>query len=227
MTNFDCLLVNGDSYSAPTETFPVYADIIANKLKVPLHNLAVRGVSNDRITRSTVEQIEKLKKQNIKPFVLIGWSFVSRVEIYYHGPTHEVINRAPDSLERLITLDWVPDNEVNKELKDYLSSIDTIEKKMIDWYTQLYLLSNYFKLADIPYWFFSAADNSYFDITNYKSYQDLHIVQSVLNDQKIYKLHQFHIRTWGDTNDPQRSPKTFHLSESGHRKFSDFVLENI
>jgi hypothetical protein len=55
----------------------------------------------------------------------------------------------------------------------------------------------------------------------------MNFIQTVANNKKIYKLHDFNIMDFALSNDPYCNKITGHLSESGHKKFADYILENM
>ncbi len=227
MKNYDILVVNGDSYSAEFDSFPSYGKLIAKQMNIPFCNLAVVGSSNDRIVRSTLEYYESIKNNYKNPLFVIGWSFLHRIETWYCGHNAQVLKRAPDNLSRLVTVDWIPDNELSDNIKSLITDITTVDKKIIDWYTNLYMLSNFFTKSDIDYWFFSAADNTSFDITTFGSFSTMKIVNHVMNNNRIFNLHNFCVSKWSAQHDSNRTPTTGHLSQFGHEKFSKFILDKL
>jgi len=54
MNSPDCIIINGDSYSAPHTTTKVYGDFLSEQLGIPVKNYAIAGSNNDRILRSTI-----------------------------------------------------------------------------------------------------------------------------------------------------------------------------
>lgn len=227
MLNIDCLIANGDSYSAPIG----WPEQLASRLDVTCYNLSVIGSSNDRILRTTIESVEKYISQNLKPYVIIGWSFIQRTEIWYHGPDERIIRRGRQSnlnqSSRLVTADWIPDNELSQQIKEMIASVEAIDKKIIDWYTDIFLLSRYLRAHAINYVFFSAADNKPFPINSWPDFKDLALVRNVNQDPGIYKLHDFCIPDYARKYDKDCKEPTGHLSAEGHKKFSDFMFDLI
>ena len=141
---FDCLLINGDSYTAPT-SHTVYADVLGQDLSLPVINLAFAGSNNDRILRSTLEQVIKLKNENKNPLVIVGWSFIRRLEVWYHGDNTSVINKIPDSNNcvdytspRFITLDFlINENVATLEQKCLMQDDLFVHKQLTDFYTSI------------------------------------------------------------------------------------------
>jgi hypothetical protein len=227
---YDCLVINGDSYSAPTE-FPVWGDYLAKDLTLPLHNLAAVGSNNKRILRSTIEFLESDPMLGKKTFVVIGWSFLNRQEIWYDGNDKQLLSRAPDNSDRdqnsklkFITLDWILGTKDEDQYhKSLVLNIEQQWKKIIvDFYTDVFLLSRYLRSKNIDYLFFSAADNQDSDPYHHQPATDLHLCYSVLNDPHIKNLHGFCLSHWARDNDRECS-STFHLSEKGHHEFSKII----
>ena len=232
ISQFDCLLVNGDSYSAADTRFPVYADHLSKILGVPLYNISVAGSSNDRILRSTIQKSHELLSSHQSPLVIVGWSFLHRIEIWYHGSNEAIISKSPDQMSehsqlRFLTLDWIPDKEIDIETKKFLTSVDTIDKKITDWYLHMYLLADFFDSRNLRYLFFSAADNTDFPITNFSALNQFSFVKSVKENRKIYDLDNFCIPTWAEMHDPNRRALTGHLSNTGHEHFATFLMERL
>jgi len=227
--NFDCIFINGDSYSAPTQHFPVYSEYLSNCLELPLINLAIAGSNNDRILRSSIEFVESKKFQN--PLIIIGWSFVKRLEVWYYGNNQKIIKALPDNINedhknlRFVTLDrLLNENEATLEQKALINEDLFVHKKLTDFYTDLFLFSNYLKKENLTYFFFSAAKNNEIPINCFPAIENLNQVQEVLKDKNIYQLHDFFIMDWARKNDPEANPDTGHLSEAGHKKFADYLL---
>jgi hypothetical protein len=227
--NFDCVFVNGDSYSAPYNNFLVYGDYISKYLKVPLINLAVAGSNNDRILRSSIEFVLSNKFQN--PLIIIGWSFVRRLEVWYYGSTNRVLKRIPDQFNeehknlRFVTLDHlINENDATLEEKALINEDLFVHKQLTNFYTDLFLFSNYLKKENLSYFFFSGAKNNEIPIHCFPAIENLNLVQQVSNDKNIHQLHDFFIMDWAFKNDPEADPITGHLSESGHKKFANYLL---
>jgi hypothetical protein len=224
--------VNGDSYSAPTN-HKVWADHVAVDLGLSLTNLAVSGSNNKRIMRSTIEYIESDEMIGKKSLVIIAWSFIRRLEIWYYGESEEIKNRAPDnhsrSLEdryRFITLDWLLGT---KEATNYhknlvIEDTDHLHKILVDFYTDLFLFSNYLKSKNIDYFFFSGANNEECNSYWFRPATDLHMCYQVLNNNRIKPIHDFSIAQWAKKHDKDCT-KTWHLSEAGHKDFSKVIRE--
>jgi len=229
---YDVILINGDSYTAPTTRHSVYGDWLSKKLNIPVVNLAIPGANNERILRSSVEYLEKTKYKN--PFVIVGWSFIRRLEVWYYGNNKNVLKRIPDNntiLEehiqlKFVTLDWLlEENEATVEQKSLINEDLFVHKQLTNFYTDLYLFSNLLKYKNLKYFFFSAAKNNEILVHCFPAIQNLNIVKKIEQDENIYKLHDFYVQQWAESNDSDAHPITGHLSAAGHTAFADFLLK--
>lgn len=229
---FDCVLVNGDSYSAKNYKHKVYADFLQQQLDVPVYNCAQIGSNNQRIIRSTLEHIHQYKN----PLVLIGWSFIRRMEVWYYGEKQSIINRIPDRIQeiddskqsRFVTLDLLlNENEATLEQKCLVNGDLFVHKQLTDFYTNLYMFAHTLESMNIKYKFFSAAKNTEIPINCFPYIESLHQVQWCAQNKNFYKLHDFCILNWGKENDPDAHPVTGHLSEHGHNLFANLLQEII
>jgi len=227
VTPFDAIIVNGDSYSACSNEHRVYSDYLKDVFNVPVFNISVIGSSNDRITRSTIEQVIKTTKQFKNPLVIVGWSFVRRIEVWYYGDKHGLVDRQHDNLSFVTLNRLLNAGEATPEQKCLIDEELFVHKQLMDFYTQVYLLSQFLENKNISYLFFSAARNCDLPINSFPEIEQLHQVQAVLKNPNILNLYVFNIHDWAIEHDPDHSKLTGHLSESGHKKFSTFLLEKI
>jgi hypothetical protein len=228
---FDCILINGDSYSAKTNQ-RVYGDFLQEQLGLPVYNIAQQGSNNQRIIRSTLENLHHYKN----PLVLIGWSFIRRIEVWYYGTKTSVLNRIPDidpSIDsskhpKFVTLQTlIQENEATLEQKCLINDNFFVHKQLTDFYTNLYMFAHTLESMDIQYKFFSAACNTESPINCFPYIESLNQVQWCTQNKNFYKLHDFCIPGWAKENDPDSHPITGHLSEHGHKKFASFLQEII
>lgn len=227
MADYDCLLVNGDSYSAPRSSHPVYADILARDLGVSVYNYARSGSNNDRICRTTIEYTNQALQQGRRPMVMVAWSFVRRQEVWYYGSnTHHMM---PDQCRgdhhdpRFMTLDWLlQDGMATMEQKAMVSDPREIHKLLTDWYTHVYLLAHWLEHQGLPYFFFSGADNEDCPTHCFPFVRELTTVKWCQDNPRIRDLHGFHVSKWARDNDPGAT-ETGHLSHEGHQKFAVYI----
>ncbi len=227
--NFDCVFINGDSYSAKDTANWVYGDWVAKELGVPVINIASLGCNNDRIVRSSVETLSCLGYQN--PLVIIGWSFIRRIEVWYSGNNPELLKFISDKhaeehkTAKLITLDWLLKyNEATLEQKMLILQDSQIPKRLVDFYTSVFMFSNWLKSKNYTYFMFSAARNNELPVENFPAVKNMHLVDQVTKDKNIFNLHEFYIEDWARKNDPECDPITGHLSARGHKDFAKHLL---
>jgi hypothetical protein len=226
--NYDCILINGDSYSAPTD-YKVYGDFLSEKLSIPVKNFAIPGSNNQRILRNSIERLHEVKSEYSNPLVIIGWSFIRRLEVWYYGNNQKLLNRIPDSKQsRFITLNWVIDaGEATLEQKALINEDLFVHKQLMDFYTNLYMFAHTLESQNLSYLFFSGARNTDCPTHCFPYIESLYQVQWIKQNKKVYNLHDFCIMHWANKNDPECHPVTGHLSENGHKKFADFLLDNM
>ena len=229
---FDCVLINGDSYSAKNINQNVYGDFLQEQLGIPVHNIAYPGSNNQRIIRSTLENLHHYKN----PLVLIGWSFIRRMEVWYYGTKQSILRRVPDidpnidtaKHPKFITLDLLmKENEATLEQKCLINEDLFVHKQLTDFYTNLYMFAHTLESMRIPYRFFSAANNTEIPINCFPYIESLSQVQWCANNKHFYRLHDFCILNWARENDPDSHSVTGHLSENGHKKFVSLLQEII
>ena len=229
---FDCVLINGDSYSAKNANQNVYGDFLQEQLGIPVHNIAYPGSNNQRIIRSTLENLHHYKN----PLVLIGWSFIRRMEVWYYGTKQSILRRVPDvdphidssKHPKFVTLDLlINENEATLEQKCLINEDLFVHKQLTDFYTNLYMFAHTLESMRIPYRFFSAAKNTEIPINCFPYIESLSQVKWCANNKHFYRLHDFCILNWARDNDPNAHPVTGHLSENGHKKFVSLLQEII
>jgi hypothetical protein len=228
---YDCLLVNGDSYSASYQNFKVWPEYLASALNVELFNKSVMGSSNDRILRSSIEYTNQLLENNRRPLVVVAWSFIDRIETWYNGSDEEIVAQAPDQWSslyeeqiRLVTVDWL--DYVPDYVKYHTVSDGFYDKAMVDFYLDNYLFSEFLDKHQLQYRFFSAAKNTH-DPAESIGLRGLNIIKKVTNNNCINNLHEFSIQQWAFQNDPFHKPVSGHLSESGHKQFADVIKDKL
>ena len=231
----DLLLVNGDSYSAPFGN-QEYGARLSAEMKLPLVNLAKAGSNNDRIFRSTIEAVNHFTAQQQKVFVVLALSFVRRTEVWItdaneHGVVLQKEQFPEQDREHLVlptfTLDWVQNlPRLASQFKHLVVDDFNVHKKLLDFYTQIFLVSNFFKMQNIPYVIFSAARNTDCPVNCFPAIQNLSMVQQVIADPAVVPLHDDCFLDWASRNDPDANV-TGHLSAVGHAKYALELHERI
>lgn len=227
----DCIIVNGDSYSAKTH-HKVYSDFVESDTNIPVINLAVAGSNNQRIARSTIEKLIEVKEKYKNPLVIVAWSFIRRIEVWYYGHNPGVISKIPDRVDapdhlqsRLITLDMLVNlGHATLEQKCLVNEDLFVHKHLIDFYTMLYSFAHTIQSLGADLFCFSAAKNTDIPVHSFPYIESLRQVQWCQQQPNIHKLHDFCIKDWAELNDPHRNAVTGHLGEDGHRKFANEIL---
>jgi hypothetical protein len=204
--DYDVILINGDSYSAPNQRLSnkVYGHWLGELLDIPVKNIAWGGANNSRIIRSTIEEITQIKQQYKNPLVLIGWSFIQRIEVYYNGNNPGAMKHIPDrngSTEelqpRLVTLDALIDqNEATLEQKCMVADRIITYKLLTDFYTNQFMLAHTLAAMDTQYFFFLAANDVDLASGNFPWINSLHQSRWCHENKNIYKLNNFSLFTF-------------------------------
>ena len=225
--NYDCILINGCSYSAPA-AHRVYGDFLAEHFGAPLVNLALDGSSNQRLLRTSIEELTRLKKEYQNPLVVVGWTFIRRLEVWYQGTHQKLISQIPDHTDsRFVTLDWIIGyNEATVEQKAMFGSEASIHKLLMDFYTNLYMFAHTLESQNVDYCFFSGPNNSVYPVHSFPYINSMEQVQWIVNNPQIFNLDNFCISNWAKENDPECN-QTGHLSENGHKKFAGLILDKL
>lgn len=230
---FDCLFVNGDSYSAPYPDKTTYGEFLSQALEVPLINKSISGSNNDRIMRSSVEIITDLLQQGKTPMVVIGLSFIRRIEVWYYGNNKNILSKIPDrdpnrpSNLQLITLNHLMHtNEITSDQKAlFIETTDTLHKRLVDFYMNLFLFCHWVEKMNLPYFVFSPASNTH--CTTFSlNIAGLKFIDWCQNNPRIWKLTDFCFKDWAQHNDAD-AESTGHLSTAGHQKFASLLLTEL
>jgi len=227
---YEHIYINGDSYTALADN-NVYSDFLQEYFpNTSIRNAAIRGSNNDRIFRSSVEHISSLGGKSL---VIIGFSFLTRQELWYDGNRKDIIATANDETIRdypivrdlpfpipMITLDKVYKKE-NTELYKMLMVSENIVKKLIDYYTNLVMLRGFLRDRGIDYIIFSAANNSDLGYENEFIYKT-NVYKTVQQDKRIKDVEEFSIPFFA-ANHELRTTSTGHLLEDGHKEFAKYL----
>lgn len=231
---FDCILTNGDSYTATTDKL-AWPHYLANDIGVPVQNFAAVGSNNHRIYRSTVEAVLQHLEQGHRPMVLVAWSFITRMEIWYQGQDAAMMLTIPDRLadqpdylqSRFTTLDWlVQQGHATLEQKTLLTHAIDFHKPLCDFYCDVFALYCICRANDIEFYNFFGADNSNYRLDNFPYIRNLRQI-AVLETERKLPDPAFSIPDWAEDHDVSRVKETGHLSDQGHRDFAKFLRSNL
>jgi hypothetical protein len=179
--NFSHLVVNGCSLTyCEGLQYPLeegWPKLLAEKLNVPLVNLATPGAGNDRIVRTTVEHLYNNPLPN--PLYVVAFSHSSRREEFYkHLDNHKLISVHNKSMDNLTPY------EVG-----YLQNFDTLVHSKTK--TRLWLsLVNTFKANNIKYLTTDFIPDSLAEIENLKQSYSLLWDEINNDDNRITDLEQ-------------------------------------
>jgi hypothetical protein len=226
MSKYDFIYVNGDSYSAENSGSKCYSDFLHDKLNIPVFNKASAGGNNYRITRIALENILEMKSQHPSMLAILGMSFITRDEIWYDDieQSQVIPDRAEFPQSRLAT-SRVLDNGPWDKIKDRIVDLN-INRQLVHFYTNLYMLTQTLENFGIDYFIFSAARNDGWREANWSFINSLQIVKECNSNPKIFNLHDFSIPVFAEQNNI-KTTNTGHLFENGHDKFSDFLIKQL
>ena len=218
------IFINGDSYSAANNGSIPYSKYLGDLVNIPVTNFAMRGSSNDRIFRTTLEYCAGLSSDQ-KPLIIIGFSFVPREETWIKDVSKysDRIKDYPGS--KFISTHWLQDKDLDESTM-HLIIDQNINKQMINFYTKLFMLTQTLKSLNLPYFLFSAANNKDFRNLDWNSVNNLKMYQHIQQDSCVADIHNFNIDIWAEENKVQTT-STKHLLDDGHRKFADFLYNKI
>jgi hypothetical protein len=226
MSKYDFIYLNGDSYSAKYSA-RCYGDFLQDKLGIPVFNKACMGSNNYRITRITLENILEIKSQHPRMLVILGMSFITRDEIWYEDTVKQsmVIPDNAEFPESRLTTSRVLDNGAWDEIKDHIVDLN-INRQLVHFYTNLYMLTQTLENFGVDYFIFSAARNDGWREANWSFINSLRIAKECNSNPKIFNLHNFSIPEFAKQNNIDTA-STGHLYEDGHDKFSNFLIEKL
>lgn len=142
------MLANGDSHSYGwklNKGDTCFVQQVANYFDLPLNNQAWIGSSNQRILRTTKEELEKFTPK----FVLIGWTSWEREEWLIDDEWFPI---------NASGLDQLPTPELQSKYKEWILSLseDHMVQQSRKWYTKIYNFHQELNWMGIPHLFFNA-----------------------------------------------------------------------
>lgn len=209
--NVDMLYSNGDSWAHGVELENVndsFVNVIANNYKLPVINSSCPGSSNQRILRTTIEDLSRLLKQGKRPFVLISWTLPHRFELYSIDQQKFVTFSSPGS---------AADEDLGNLLWSKWSSDKT---DVINFLTQVISLQSFFKQNNVSYFMTNVFKIVYelLDKTNIEIYQSqIDTVYYMYNLPLKVLLTPYINIAWGID----------HPLKDGHAIIAKFLIEQI
>tara|TARA_X000000950_G_scaffold216526_1_gene260584 strand:+ start:357 stop:1016 length:660 start_codon:yes stop_codon:yes gene_type:complete len=210
------LFSNGCSFNTPrpvdgVDTF--VTDIIAKHFNLELHNLAMGGRGNDRISFSTKAWFEQFGTENT--FAVIGWSSMHRNDYVTNDGWKK--GRIPGS--ELTWRTWKTLDNVSFIQKQ--KGWDIEANAVMNFLDNVFDLQNYFERKNIPYIMYNALPNS-FD-TDLKDFQ---IIKNSIDMNKFFQPNISHYEYVLDKK-LVVSPNDPHPSAEGHQQFADMIIQYI
>jgi len=166
---------NPNHFAAKHEEYRLshfWPKLLANKLGLDLQDASHPGGSNDRILRTTIQDVSRLIEQGRRPFVVVAWSQLQRFELP-EGPKGEfwrsfVSPKNPG--EPRVAMDtW----------REWSSNRSDVVK----WIQQLISLDNFLKINQVEYLGTTVFDNTF------RLYED-----QVVTDQDCFGPYLYQLR---------------------------------
>ena len=100
------IFVNGDSHTAQVygSLAPTATQILAEKYQCTYTNIALPGGSNQRIIRTTQEQLTSLNPKTT--LIIIGWSSFERTEWFFKNQWHQICGDAAYDVDEALQDLW-------------------------------------------------------------------------------------------------------------------------
>lgn len=197
--DFNTLYVNGDSWTAgdivdpklfpdqpwhvnhpdnkPYRTARVWPRFLGDNLDIDVINNSHAGASNDRIVRTTVNDILGLLKTFAPSeiYVLIGWSSPERKDFYYESKTQS----AWDTVYPAEFRHWEDEEDPirNDFYKNYVAGYWNEEEYLTRHILNVTFLSNFLDNIGIKYKYFDCFYEEYSMIVNPTVHQLLHDIK--------------------------------------------------
>lgn len=149
------ILANGCSF---TEGYDLESTDLAwpsqlGKIKnIPVHNIALGGASNDRISRTLKEALVTIRPE----IVVVGWTTIDRNELHHRDGFYV---RAT-SQNCLVECEEIP-NDVDLLHQNWLKYNHNSWINYRDWIYSVLFFQQFFEELKIPYLFFTALGNNY------------------------------------------------------------------
>lgn len=244
---FDTVYINGDSYCATSDrgfescfidpkdsTEKVFSDYIQDTFpNLTVVNSAIAGSNNDRIFRSTIEEIYNLKKQNKRVLLIVGFSYCSRQEVVYKGNKKSLLDTISDHMHRdflevthpLTTLDRVVHEDNNEYYQTLLDNQDRTQQ-VLEFCTKLLMFTGWCKSNDIEYFLFSGANNRDQARCKWDMIKSTQVYKNIIEDPNIHEFFSLSMPTFA-TNNNLETTTTGHMFADGHEKFAKYIVGKI
>jgi len=277
--DFSTIYVNGDSWTAgdivdpelfgdnlaevnhpdnkPYRTARVWPRFLGDLLDIDVINNSHSGASNDRIVRTTINDILKLKENFIPSeiFVLIGWSSPERKDFYY-----KVTDKANawDTVYPAEFKHWKDETDIirNDFYKNYVTGYWNEEEFFTRHMLNVTFLSNFLDNLGIKYKFFDCFYEDYESLVSPNSHQildgdklitqiqkfkdsksinalkHLGVENTIENYLDLYDKHYIDKTFVGHLTDllienPKENYIDFHPTLLGHQEWAKYLYKNV
>ena len=195
-----------------------YASLLANKLNCELVDNSMCGASNERILRTTLDYLQDPKTDLENLIVVIGWSGISRTEIYDNGW---------DTITPTMM-------GTDKRAIEYYQWIQSEQQDNLKFYNQVLLLQLWLEKHNVKYFMFRidsgqvkmvVKDGSNREVSD--GYDTTHLSQQQIKDINLktfpsYISNTLTFREYGIQNGGGLKPKG-HPDEKSHELFTEYL----
>jgi hypothetical protein len=208
------LLTVGDSFTFGEELsneMDSYPQLLADKFKLDLVNLAKPGSGNKRMVRSVVEYVSQGNKPDL---VIIGWSSPGRIEfadehgVHYIWPGYRGTMYAENQPWRL-------------ELLDYINKHHNSENLYQNYLLDVILMQGFLKQHDINYVMITTCANEYYHNVFYSK---MEVLCKLIDSTHYLGWPTEGMAEW--TRGCRRGPRDHFLAD-GHKKVAEKLYEHI
>ena len=199
-----------------------FAGLLANKFDCELIDDSMCGASNERILRTTLDYLQNPNTNLENLMVVIGWSGISRKEIYNGGWSK-------------ITPTMIGTNDVATQ---YYSKIQSVQQDNLNFYYQTLLLQMWLEKKSVKYFMFRIddgqtkmmiKDGSKREVTD--GYDTSYLTKEQAKDINIntfpsYLSNGMTFREYALRNGGGLKPNR-HPDEKSHELFTEHIYENL
>jgi hypothetical protein len=170
------IYVNGDSHSSQSfynhKNIITASKILADQLKCNYYNQAEPGSSNQRIIRTTIEQLSNLNPQN--SIIIIGWSSFERTERFWDGQWYQISGQTDQSIDPALRTLWqkysfeqAQDSPLKIMWREYIDSFwsesNEACRRMADQHNNIWIFYQLLKNLGYKFIFYQACKTFFFD----------------------------------------------------------------
>lgn len=189
---------------------------LADKYRLPVIDGSYPGASNDRILRTTVQDVSLLRKQGRNPFVIVCWSQLHRFELPQKNEIwRPFVSPAENGLPKAVTDIW----------KDW----STDRSDLVKWLQQLILFDAFLKQNSIAYFGTTVFKESYWQLEKYIKTADFEAYSYQLSNVVDLTKHMYNFSLEGillQKSDIEYGPGGHPLLR-GHTVIADYIKDQL